>query len=363
MKTIVFLVEQIVNMGPENVVLDICRCIDKSKYTPIVFSLRNEDAEKTIEHKFRELGVEIVHFELGMLDQELHTKKVARIVKKAYQEKGGYILHAHTYHPQLVASLINGINTVATIHNISGEDFVMKKGAIMGRYMKWRFDRTLSKMNCAVAISEYMMEYYSGMCNKIVKIPNGVSFKKDDMFDKEAFKHSIGIGTDKTVVVVTGSISDRKNVAYLVSEIKLSKKDFVCFIVGDGDKLEECQRIVGGDSRFKFEGFRNNVADYLSIADFYISASKSEGLPLSVLEAINMGVPSLLSDIPPHKEIVANMNTKGVSCYHLAKGELSVSFDNALSNKYDHNAILRRANEVYSAQVMTKKYEKIYEQI
>lgn len=46
MKTIVFLVEQIVNMGPENVVLDICRCIDRSKYTPIVFSLRNEDVEK-----------------------------------------------------------------------------------------------------------------------------------------------------------------------------------------------------------------------------------------------------------------------------------------------------------------------------
>ena len=66
MKTIVFLVEQIVNMGPENVVLDICRCIDRSKYTPIVFSLRNEDAEKTIERKFRELGIEIVHFGLGM---------------------------------------------------------------------------------------------------------------------------------------------------------------------------------------------------------------------------------------------------------------------------------------------------------
>lgn len=87
MKTIVFLVEQIVNMGPENVVLDICRCIDRSKYTPIVFSLRNEDVEKTIEHKFRELGIEIVHFGLGMLDQELLTKRWLVLLKKRIKRK------------------------------------------------------------------------------------------------------------------------------------------------------------------------------------------------------------------------------------------------------------------------------------
>lgn len=363
MKTIVFLVEQAINMGPENVVLDICRCIDRNKYKPVIFSLRNEDPEKTIEPKFTEMGIEVQHFGMGMLQQELLTWTVARKVKKAFVEVGGEILHAHCYHPQLIASLMNGVKTVSTIHNISGEDFIMKKGEKFGGYMKWRFDRSLPKIDWSIAISDYMMEYYDGMCKKLTKIPNGVSFRKDENFASAGFKTSLGIDCTKPVIVVTGTVSARKNVTYLVSELKQSAKDFVCLIIGAGDKLEECKQIVGNDNRFRFEGYRSNVSDYLSIADYYISASKSEGLPLSVLEAINMGVPCLLSNIRPHKEIVENMNVEGVSCYPLSSRTLTSAFDSAISSDYDHRAIEKKAYQVYSAEVMAKEYEKVYEEI
>lgn len=347
-------------MGPENVVLDICRCIDRSQYKPIIFSLRDENPKKTIEPKLTALGIEIRHFGVGMIRQELLTRTVAHKVKKAYIEVGGDILHAHCYHPQLIASLMKGIKTISTIHNISGEDFIMKKGKKLGGYMKWRFDRSLAKIDWSIAISDYMMEYYDGMCKKLTKIPNGVSFRKNDNFDSAAFKKSLNIDCNKTVIVVTGTVSARKNVTFLISELKQSVKDFLCLIIGTGDKMDECKQLAANDNRFRFEGYRSNVSDYLSIADFYLSASKSEGLPLSVLEAINMGVPCLLSDIRPHKEIEENMSIDGVSCFPLSFGALTSAFDRAICTCFNHKVIEQKACQIYSAKVMSKEYEKIY---
>lgn len=44
--------------------------------------------------------------------------------------------------------------------------------------------------------------------------------------------------------------------------------------------------------------------EYLQCADYTISASLSEGLPNSTLESLACGVPMILSDIDPHKEIM-----------------------------------------------------------
>ena len=360
MKTIVFLVDQVVNMGPENVVFDICRSINRRNYRPIIFSLRPDNKEKSIEYKFEEIEIEIVHFDLRMTDVELFTWKVAKKVRNAFLEKKGDILHAHCYHPQLVASYIKDIKTVATLHNISGEDFLMKKGVCVGSYMKWRFDNSLSSIDCVVAISDYMMSYY-GNCKRIVKIPNGVSTKRDDYFRENEFKRSLGLSCELPIIIVSGSVTTRKNVSFILEELKQSDKQFICMILGDGDKMFECKSIAGNDTRFRFEGFKKNVSDYLSIANYYISASLSEGLPLSVLEALNMGVPSLLSDIRPHKEIVANMNVDGVFCFSLKKGALLSAFNNAMTSNYNRSEIEFAASQKYSASVMTSHYEEIYE--
>src|SRR5690606_8823776 len=78
--------------------------------------------------------------------------------------------------------------------------------------------------------------------------------------------------------------------------------EFKLIILGTGPlfseiKKEESNSII-------IPGFKSNIYDYLYISDYYISSSITEGLPMSVLEALSMHKPVLLSNIDSHYEIL-----------------------------------------------------------
>ena len=64
-----------------------------------------------------------------------------------------------------------------------------------------------------------------------------------------------------------------------------------------------------------FHGFSPDVVSWLQAADLFVSASRSEGMPLAVLEALSCGCPALLSDIAPHCEIAEDVQDQ--SCVRL----------------------------------------------
>ncbi|MEJ2560863.1 MAG: glycosyltransferase family 4 protein, partial [Anaerolineae bacterium] len=83
--------------------------------------------------------------------------------------------------------------------------------------------------------------------------------------------------------------------------------------IGDGplrNSLLTESREFGLENRIEFTGLipRETVFEYLLKADLFISASRGEGLPISVLEAMACRCPVILSDIPPHREIAEGVD-------------------------------------------------------
>lgn len=83
-------------------------------------------------------------------------------------------------------------------------------------------------------------------------------------------------------------------------------------IVGDCPKehdeyVQSVRRFIGEnglDESVKILGQREDALGLLKCVDFYVSASKSEGLPYNLLEALAVGNPVVATDIPGNNDII-----------------------------------------------------------
>lgn len=114
-----------------------------------------------------------------------------------------------------------------------------------------------------------------------------------------------------------------------------------------------------------FAGQVDNIQNYLSASDIYISSSKSEGLPNGVLEAMACGLPLLLSDIPQHMEIFSINASIGYS-YQLGNiKDLSNKIDLILNSNLIEmgESSYKTLQENLTAEIMSKNYQKLYKQL
>jgi len=68
--------------------------------------------------------------------------------------------------------------------------------------------------------------------------------------------------------------------------------------------LRNLAQELGIAERVDFLGYRSDVGELLADYDIFCSASRWEGLPLTVVEAAAAGLPLVLSDIPQMHEVV-----------------------------------------------------------
>jgi glycosyltransferase involved in cell wall biosynthesis len=78
-------------------------------------------------------------------------------------------------------------------------------------------------------------------------------------------------------------------------------------VVGDGPlraRLQALAREVGAGDRVVFAGAIPDAARVLPLADLYVTASRGEGLPLALLEAMAVGLPVVATAVPGHTDVV-----------------------------------------------------------
>jgi glycosyltransferase involved in cell wall biosynthesis len=83
------------------------------------------------------------------------------------------------------------------------------------------------------------------------------------------------------------------------------------WIVGDGKsrpQLEALQRELKLEESVTFWGERRDPHSFLRGADVFVLSSRSEGLPMSLLEAMAVGLPVIVSDAGGMPEVVGSAN-------------------------------------------------------
>lgn len=127
----------------------------------------------------------------------------------------------------------------------------------------------------------------------------------------------LGIDDDTFVFGSIGSLSPRKSNHHILTALEKFAAAFPTVrwkmvILGEGPELEALHRQAkqaGIEDRVIFTGFRNNALEYLAAFDVFILASKSEGLPRVVLEAMLLKTAVIGSRVTGTAELIEHDKT------------------------------------------------------
>ena len=81
---------------------------------------------------------------------------------------------------------------------------------------------------------------------------------------------------------------------------QLKERQWTLDVIGDGPQREEWEALtaeMGLQDRVTFQGFRNDAEAWMARSACLLFTSYQEGMPLTVLEALSVGIPILASDI------------------------------------------------------------------
>lgn len=120
---------------------------------------------------------------------------------------------------------------------------------------------------------------------------------------REEVRRELGIPDDAVVTVTVANLRKEKDYPNLLraAQVALARNPkLVMLAVGQGPLAEEMAALhsqLGLGDRFKFLGYRGDVPDLLGASDIFLLSSEFEGLPVSIMEAMAVGLPVVATSV------------------------------------------------------------------
>ena len=229
--------------------------------------------------------------------------------------------------------------------NLQNKKIVGWSHAGSGELLKKKQKReNIEKYNYIIAINETMKEGYLKNYKKpiVEKIYNFLDFDLIEKKAEEKLEKNYG-----DYIISVGSLTENKNHKLLIDAFKILKEKYnrteKLLILGEGkekENLENQIKELNLEKEVLLLGQKENPYKYIKKSLMYILSSKSEGLPLTLLEA--MGLNKMII-------CVKNNGTDEV----LEKGKNGILVEN------DINEIAEKINYYLENKEKRKEYEKI----
>ena len=185
----------------------------------------------------------------------------------------------------------------------SFDDFQNNKHSFLIEVQKLLRNWSINSAEIVITPSDHLKSFVSGIgySKKILKINNGVNIT--DINRANESKADINL-------IIISRLVVQKNINIVIEAMKLlDNKNLKLSIIGEGgefSKLESAIYDLNLQNQVKLLGKidNNKISQFLLTADIFIQASDYEGLPHSVLEAINYEVPILSTETGGCKDLL-----------------------------------------------------------
>jgi glycosyltransferase involved in cell wall biosynthesis len=212
------------------------------------------------------------------------------------------------------------------------------------------------------ATANNIKSIHSVPARKIVRVYNGA-----DPLRRVARK----LWPSKTgfTLVYVGRLELVKNHMLLLKAFRLalsSNPGLRLWMVGDGSErkgLESLASELGISDQVTFWGQQLDVARFFSAADAFIMSSKSEGLPMSLLQAFSLGVPAIVTNVGGMAEAVrlaqAGITVSITDPAEMAAAILRLACSDAERERFSTNAVDAYQSR-FTVQTMVDAYMNLY---
>ena len=164
----------------------------------------------------------------------------------------------------------------------------------------------------------------------------GIKLGTEPSVDRIEKRREIGISDDAFLIISAGDLNKNKNTEIMVkaiAELKDSNVHYIACGVGPEEtNLRHLSKNLGVDGNFHLLGYRTDVAELLKASDAFVMMSFREGLPRSVMEAMDLGLPCIGSDTRGVRDLI-DVNKGGFICNPRKPGDFAAAIRKLRSSK------------------------------
>jgi len=327
------------------------------------------DGSGPLAARVRELG-----FQVAVLDRQpgFDWRCAARLRELMRRERVA-LLHAHQYTPFFYCLAARAWRRnppiLFTEHGRWFPDYPRRKRIWFNRLAMRKGDRAIGVghfVKHALVVNEGLPR------RRVDVIHNGVNLQEYDrpLADRDAVRREVGAEEGEVTVVQVArldALKDHLTAIRAFAQAVHTAPGLRLVLVGEGPEETAIRREIAAQdigNRVSLLGLRHDVPRLLKAADAFLLTSISEGIPLTIIEAMAAGLPVVATDVGGVSEIVGQTGfrapAKDVDA--LASGLAQLAADRELRQRMGR-AGRERAERTFSEQQNHAAYRKLYGQL
>lgn len=354
--------------GAEIMLLNLMKEQQQMNLNPMLLSIEdiNGNSEGSLKEEAVKRGLNAERLALSRGYSIANGLKISRFAVGNRMD----IIHSHGYKANiLLGSLPKSLRKIPVMSTIHGWTSTKMFSKI---WLYTLFDKIcLRRMDAVVNVNSFA-PVVGGSAERFV-IENGIDELKFN--PKHILQSDPKINNfckDSFVIGVLSRLSNEKGLIYLIEAMRLlsdSIKNIKLVIIGEGPLRGFLQDNIlkhGLSDKVLLAGYRNNAYNYLPLFNVFALPSLTEGLPITILEAMQAGVPIVASGVGGIPDVLGKgkygITVEPANPKALAEAILYVYLNPDLPKemgKKARQAVLKK----YSSRRMAEDYLKVYESI
>lgn len=350
--------------GAEKALMDLASAQVRAGLDVTIISLNTGQGSDKVEEEFVRNNLKYLSLPF---EKKISRRQVSGL-KSLLNEGRPDIVHSHNYKANIYSVLCkpkeNTYRLVSTAHGY------LLPSMFSALRLYYFLDRKfLRKFDHIVCVSDRTRQSLKSPLLSFVPtsvIRNGISIGGVDVENSD-----VPFERQKLNLICVGRLSPEKNYSEAIeifSHILLVIPDSVLWIVGSGPEdqaLKQFADKLGLREKVVFLGYRTDAEALIRCADMLVISSKSEGLPITLLEAMKHSTIVAYRDVGDI-DYVLNHGKLGCRMYgppeHCARDIVNLLKNDEKRMLMAHGAA-QRLRDQFSAESMEKQYREVYRMV